>query len=312
MKFQSVFALIVALTTPMAVVSKPENDQIINEDQQVQEPTTSIEEPTTSVQEPVIPTEEPTNNDEKDCFSLRLGYPCCEDDEVAISDQYGDWGYIKEFINKNTVIVTGYCGIGGTSKDTEKNSEMFGDYPYCSGCESNYTDEDGNWYYNSNDESWCKVNEDKCKICEPVNGYECCNSISTLVSNIDDNGVYGIENDKSCLISTLPSFKLNNFGLSVVAIQDLMPTTEPGSHIYISFEYRTDLSNFKEKYEIEFLWLNGKSINTKDIIYQPQVKEFRIKPEECLQYNDIKMVIRDRETNQRYMDNYYVRLNKVH
>lgn len=76
---------------------------------------------------------------------------------------------------------------------------MFGDYPYCSGWESSYTDEDGGW--NIVNDNWCKVNDNKCNnVCQPVNGYPCCENSSTKIEYVDDDGNWGVENDNWCII----------------------------------------------------------------------------------------------------------------
>ncbi|OUM56143.1 Non-catalytic module family DOC2, partial [Piromyces sp. E2] len=78
------------------------------------------------------------------CFSLKLGYPCCETTtEVAQEDGDGKWG-----------IEDGHwCGIP-ESNAVEKDDEDCGDYPCCPTCEVFYEDTEKWGVIN---DSWCKI-----------------------------------------------------------------------------------------------------------------------------------------------------------
>jgi len=76
------------------------------------------------------------------CWSQKLGYPCCKGNEVVYTDADGDWGYE----NNN------WCGI-----DKSCWSDALG-FPCCStnGCQTVYfTDNDGKWGVENN--NWCGI-----------------------------------------------------------------------------------------------------------------------------------------------------------
>jgi cellulose 1,4-beta-cellobiosidase len=81
-----------------------------------------------------------------DCFSTRLGYPCCSGNTVAYTDNDGDWGVE----NGN------WCGIGNTSSSASCWSTALG-YPCCSSSSAEvwYTDNDGAWGVENGD--WCGI-----------------------------------------------------------------------------------------------------------------------------------------------------------
>ncbi|OUM59341.1 Non-catalytic module family DOC2, partial [Piromyces sp. E2] len=85
---------------------------------------------------------------------------------------------------------------------SEETEDTFYGYPYCTGCESSYTDEFGDWNYVNND--WCKVKDSQCNkdvSCEPVNGFPCCEGPSPQVEYVDFDGEWSKENDNWCIIN---------------------------------------------------------------------------------------------------------------
>jgi len=88
-------------------------------------------------------------NNNQDCFSIRLGFPCCTTTtEVYYTDNDGQWG-----IENNN-----WCGLStkastGSVNCTGKN---YG-YKCCSNCIVYYTDTDGRWGVENND--WCGIKD---------------------------------------------------------------------------------------------------------------------------------------------------------
>ncbi|ORX80820.1 hypothetical protein BCR32DRAFT_233191 [Anaeromyces robustus] len=78
---------------------------------------------------------------EESCFATRLGYECCNYNEILYSDDDGDWG-----VNDNR-----WCGIGAGKPKVE----YCGDYKCCQKCEIVYEDKEGKWGV-ENDE-WCVI-----------------------------------------------------------------------------------------------------------------------------------------------------------
>eukprot|EP00833_Pecoramyces_ruminatium_P014745 jgi/Orpsp1_1/1188777/evm.model.d7180000067086.1 len=76
-----------------------------------------------------------------DCFSTRLGYPCCSDwnKQVQYVDDDGEWG-----------VENGeWCGM--SSECTGKDQG----YPCCNGCKVEFTDNDGPWGIENGE--WCGI-----------------------------------------------------------------------------------------------------------------------------------------------------------
>ena len=194
-----------------------------------------------------------------------------------------------------------------TSMSVFESQEMFGDYPYCKGCESNYKDIDGDWYYAGN--SWCKINEKKCNpattsTCEPVDDFPCCENSSIRVSYVDFNGEWGIENNKWCLINSFPEF--TDVDITLYSWLDLMPMSIPSEDYirpaYFVFTTEVETSVFLEKYEVEKVMINEKEINITEVEYSSNQNGFRI---DTIYYkkdsNDVRIIIRNKETNKRYL-----------
>jgi len=281
--------------------------------------TTTTTTTTKPVQEPVTttkPVQEPTNTET--CFSLSLGYPCCNNNKIVYSDEDGDWGFT------DTEPAT-WCGIGGGNdekekeeeKEEEKNKEeLFKGYPYCNGCKSNYTDDDGEWYYANN--QWCKVDEKQCKkendapTCQPVSGYACCKNSSSKVVYVDEDGDWGYENNEWCIIKNAEKSSksvesldtLKEFKISIFACLDLMPKVgkygDPEAYYVIDLGMKN--TEFREKYEISELTLNGYDISVDDVIYRYDSDGFRFYSVhyERGAINHITLLIRNKETNQYY------------
>ncbi|KAG4090189.1 endoglucanase B [Neocallimastix lanati (nom. inval.)] len=88
---------------------------------------------------------QPTNDNS--CFSVNLGYSCCNGCEVAYTDSDGKWGVE----NGN------WCGIKSSCNNTSRIcwSEKLG-YPCCQNTSSVvYTDNDGNWGVENG--NWCGI-----------------------------------------------------------------------------------------------------------------------------------------------------------
>lgn len=186
-----------------------------------------------------------------------------------------------------------------------QSEDNFHGYPYCNGCESNYSDSDGEWYY---DDSWCKVNEALCKIptCEPVDGYSCCENSSAEVFDIDVSGTWGIENSEWCLIKSLQPF--TDVDISVRSYLDLMPKYNTNGQkieqkeAYFIFTLEgINTYNFFEKYEFETIIINGNKISIDKVKYNDQSEDFRINTEYYIEgSNSSKFVIKNKTTNISY------------
>jgi len=88
-------------------------------------------------------------SDPESCFSVALGYPCCEGDNVVLTDSSGDWG----IENGN------WCGIGGDSEEDDPDTcfaAAYG-YPCCKSCKIKYTDESGSW--GKENKQWCGIKD---------------------------------------------------------------------------------------------------------------------------------------------------------
>jgi len=85
-----------------------------------------------------------SNSGSDECFSIALGYPCCEGLDVVYTDESGDWG-----VENND-----WCGIKNSSY-AACWSEALG-YPCCKVNKFVvYTDESGDWSVENND--WCGI-----------------------------------------------------------------------------------------------------------------------------------------------------------
>lgn len=162
------------------------------------------------------------------------------------------------------------------------SEEMFGNYPYCSGCEAKYENEDGQWNYI--DHTWCKVNEEKC------------------------NGEWSIENNDDndwSMYNSLPEF--TDVSIELYSWLDLMPgMTIPGEkkEAYFVFNLGISKEEFQEKYEVKNITINDEEINlNKEFYYYPDDRDaFRI---DTIHYergvNEVKILIHNKETNQSYL-----------
>nr|AAM81967.1 cellulase Cel9A precursor [Piromyces sp. E2] len=139
--------------------------------------TTTIKKTTTTTKK-----SDPTNSNS--CFSVAQGYPCCGAGiPVSYEDDSGQWG----IENGN------WCGIAPIK-------ESCGDYPCCTGCDVQYTD-DKKWGVENN--NWCLIKEDKCQgssgtvTCTGQNlGYPCCDTCEAIYT--DESGKWGIKNGDWC------------------------------------------------------------------------------------------------------------------
>ncbi|ORX65990.1 hypothetical protein BCR32DRAFT_272677 [Anaeromyces robustus] len=235
------------------------------------------------------------DNGEK-CYARIFGYPCCNNNEVKITSyDLGDFDIIDNFV---------MCGIG-----YPEGEEMFGDYPYCDECVSNYFDKDGGWYYDKTDKTWCKVNERRCfSICEPKKGYKYCKNSSKIITTDTDGTTWGIEDNHWCLIQTIPEY--NDFELTPVSYIDKISGQE---YKIVNFLYDKG-NNFEEKYEIVTLIINGIPVNFSKITYNSN--SFSFKTESVMwKENEIKMILRDKTTKQKYFkifNNQTIPYNLIH
>jgi len=103
------------------------------------------------------PTSEPSQNQEQNksqddsCWSIKLGYPCCESCMLKsiYQDNSGHWAVE----NGN------WCGITRKCVDMKCNHAQ--GYPCCNTtCQSVYNDNDGQWAVENDD--WCLINEFIC------------------------------------------------------------------------------------------------------------------------------------------------------
>jgi hypothetical protein len=210
---------------------------------------------------------------------------------------------------KLQTVFTGFAALAPMAVVAE---ELFGGkYPYCTGCESKYENEDGLWNYI--DHTWCKVDEEKCNsiaTCEPVDGYPCCKDSSIPVIYIDDDGNWGVENNDWCLISNASKLDLD---LDVGAWLDMMPGPNTSSFkdafFYISVK-KYDVKAFLEEYEITKIVVNGNQVSTSKI-YTDRYLGFRFESNYYVKdnLNNIKFTIKNKKTNQSYNEEYNVKLD---
>jgi len=130
-----------------------------------------------------------------DCFSTKLGYPCCESSTTKIiyTDSDGDWG----------VEHGEWCGITSTTTSSCW-AEVFG-YQCCkkSDTKVKYTDKDGSWSIENG--NWCGILSTPTTTATTNNecwskqyGYPCCLFDITEVSYTDSYGKWGIERGEWC------------------------------------------------------------------------------------------------------------------
>lgn len=200
-----------------------------------------------------------------------------------------------------------------------QSEEKFGEYSYCSECDSNYTDKEGNWYYDHDNNNWCKVNENKCNTsdCKSVGGYPCCKNSSTDIIDIDQSGAWGAENNNNswCLIKPLQPF--TDVSINLRSWLDLMPKiVTPGEKVgpkeaYFVFTLGIKASDFFEKYEFEYIMFNGQKIDKEKIYLQEsQPNIFRVNSVYYDELNRVKFVIKNKETNQSYFKELTAELSK--
>jgi len=190
-----------------------------------------------------------------------------------------------------------------------QSQEMYGNYPYCSECISNYKDINGDWYYSHNKQSWCKVDEKKCQdiSCGLVKGFSCCENPSTTVAYVDADGEWGVENDKWCVIETSQEL---NFDIELYSWIDLMPSHDPVLEAYFLFELEgIKNETFIEEYEIVHIELNGNPINNEKIYYAVY-SGFGF---DALDYNKdvnhVKLTLKNKNTNKEYTKEYDVKMD---
>jgi hypothetical protein len=147
----------------------------------------SVPTPTPYTPEDPEDPEDPVDND--DCFAIKLGYKCCNNEAVVLVDNDGKWGYNGD-----------WCGIGGSSKT---NEESCGNAPCCSHCNGIYHDNDGDWGVENN--QWCLIKSSKCNVnnnkCKSTS-YPCCSSCNLPVYSTDSDGKWSIENNNWCNFNT--------------------------------------------------------------------------------------------------------------
>ena len=187
-----------------------------------------------------------------------------------------------------------------------QSQEMFGKYPYCTECEANFKDAEGVWFYSHSEDSWCKVDENKCQgiSCGAIKGFPCCNDPSTTVSYTDADGEWGVEKKKWCLVESLNEL---DFGIELKAWLNAMPSTNENDNVATrpaTFSFTINdisLEDFKENYEIQFIELNGKPIHNNQVDYNGRYG-FRFN---SLNYkntnNNIQLKLKNNKTNKKYI-----------
>jgi len=196
--------------------------------------------------------------------------------------------------------------------------EMFGEYPYCTGCKSNYKDVDGEWNYTNN--TWCKVNEKKCQAttCEPVDGYPCCENPSRTVAYVDFDGEWGVENNNWCIRNPLPEF--TDVKITMESWLDLMPkvyTNEEDAkkekEAKFIFFLGIDKADFFNTYEIKKIAINDIQISNDKIIIQPDQDLFLFNTVHYdMTLNTVKLIINNKKTKQNYLKEITVVLGKAY
>jgi len=141
----------------------------------------------------------PASVNSKQCFSQKLGYPCCSGNSVAViyTDLNGDWG----------VENGDWCGIvdDDSKEDDPKTDTCFSlalGYPCCKGDEVFYTDGNGNWGIENG--NWCGIgdgNSETDTCFAAAYGYPCCESC--VIKYSDENGEWGKENKQWCGIKDI-------------------------------------------------------------------------------------------------------------
>ncbi|KAG4092058.1 hypothetical protein H8356DRAFT_1705506 [Neocallimastix lanati (nom. inval.)] len=184
-----------------------------------------------------------------------------------------------------------------------QSTEMFGEYPYCTGCESNYSDSDGDWNYI--DDHWCKVDDKKCQAgdsFELIAGYPSCVNSFNQAYYFDFNGEWGVENNDWCFIKPLE--KITDLNVEVKSIVDLMPKiTQEGRRILRSANFRFYIEkSFLDEYKVEKILLNDYEI---DIALLKPLSEdgFSFNTEEYFDTttNNIKILFHNIVTNHGYL-----------
>jgi len=95
---------------------------------------------------PAIQPEQNPSQDE--CFSSKLGYPCCNGCEVTYADDDGEWGLENGE----------WCGIKSTCNAQSATKTCFSEpnYPCCSeSAKVEYTDDEGSWGVENG--QWCGI-----------------------------------------------------------------------------------------------------------------------------------------------------------
>jgi len=182
----------------------------------------------------------------------------------------------------------------------QSEEEMFGEYPYCTECEANYKDINGVWFYSFSEDSWCKVDQNnKCKdiICGTVKGYPCCNNNSTVVSYIDADGEWGVENNKWCSIEPTEEIDVD---ISVFVWRNAGLGYDGKEAIFLFSINSMSFKEYEEKYGLMDAILNDRHIA---VWYEAGSLRY-----ETIFYEDknyIKLVFKDKATNKRYIKEFF-------
>eukprot|EP00833_Pecoramyces_ruminatium_P012073 jgi/Orpsp1_1/1186105/evm.model.c7180000096916.1 len=135
-----------------------------------------------------------------DCFSTKLGYPCCSssDVEVLSTDENGQWSVENDR----------WCGIPSATNNNLECTGQDQGYSCCNTCEVATTDGDGAWGIENG--VWCGIRKSCNQSQQPQpqpptsskectgqdQGYTCCNTCE--VNTTDGDGAWGIENGQWC------------------------------------------------------------------------------------------------------------------
>jgi len=203
---------------------------------------------------------------------------------------------------KLSTIITTLTALVTPMAVVAQSEEMFGKYPYCTGCVTNYQDAKGEWYYTNN--TWCKVNEEKCQAmtCKSVKGYPCCEKSTRKVDYVDFEGEWSVENKKWCLRNPLPEFTDVKMGEYESWVNTFGYDEEIKMAIF-DF-YIDDKTSFLLNYEIMKISNNDVPITIDEISlhFDPYIDHIRIITSKYItSINVIKMIIRNKKTNEHYI-----------
>jgi len=128
-----------------------------------------------------------------DCWSNRLGFPCCSyTNDIILTDQDGSWG----LENGN------WCGITASNQNSGCWSLALGFQCCANTNEVVYTDQDGQWGLENG--NWCGIlkttTNNSCWSSSL--GYPCCQYTKEVIET-DSDGQWGFENGNWCGLTNI-------------------------------------------------------------------------------------------------------------